>query len=446
MSDTGIECLIPSLIVLLLAVLSRRTIEPLVGGALVGLLMLEPNELMDNLTATILKVMADETIGWIIMVCGLMGSLIALLVKIGGVVAFGNMLAHRINSRAGALLTAWALGLVIFIDDYLNALTISSSMKTVTDKFGVSREMLAYVVDSTAAPICVIVPLSTWAVYFAGVLEVSMGSEAGQGIALYIESIPYMFYAWTAAIMVPLVVLKKIPLFGAMKVAEQQVVTVSDPIQPGNSEDAAALQRGVLLNFFIPVLSLIFFTWYLDVDFLKGVIIALGISVSLVYYQKLLRLGEIFDTLLEGFKSMLLPLGTVVAGFMLKEVNDQLGLAPYVIDAVKPFMTPLLLPLVTFVVMGLIAFATGSFWGIFAVAIPIVIPVAVAVNADLPLVIGALISASCFGSHTCFYGDSTVLSAHGSGCGVIEHALTQLPYALLSAVIASMFFVIVAAW
>ena len=151
MSDTGIECLIPSLIVLLLAVLSRRTIEPLVGGALVGLLMLEPSELMDNLTATILKVMADETIGWIIMVCGLMGSLIALLVKIGGVVAFGNMLAHRINSRTGALLTAWALGLVIFIDDYLNALTISSSMKTVTDKFGVSREMLAYVVDSTAA-------------------------------------------------------------------------------------------------------------------------------------------------------------------------------------------------------------------------------------------------------------------------------------------------------
>jgi len=143
---------------------------------------------------------------------------------------------------------------------------------------------------------------------------------------------------------------------------------------------------------------------------------------------------------------MLLPLGTVVAGFMLKEVDDRLGITAYVIDLVKPVMPPLLLPAVTFLTMALLAFATGSFWGIFAVAIPIVLPLASSMEASTPLVVGALISASAFGSHTCFYGDSTVLSAHGSGCRVMDHALTQLPYALLSAVVATFAFVVIAAF
>lgn len=448
----GFESLIPTAIVLVLAIVSRRTIEPLVGGTLVGLAILAPADLLTNFADTILTVMKDETIGWIIMVCGFMGSLIALLVKVGGAVAFGKMALGRIKSGVSALVMTWLLGLAIFIDDYLNALTISSSMKKVTDKFGVSREMLAYVVDSTAAPICVIVPISTWAVFFAAVLEESMALETGQGLPLYISAIPYMFYAWVAVVTVPLVALKKIPLLGAMKTAERKAAESGPGHKAELNADALGemdpprKKRYVALNFFVPILTLIFFTWYMDIDILKGVIVALGVTIVLIFYQKLLRAAEIFDTMMEGFKSMLLPLGTVVAGFMLKEVNDQLGLAPYVIDLVKPIMTPLLLPLVTFITMALIAFATGSFWGIFIVATPIVIPLAVSVEADMALVIGALISASAFGSHTCFYGDSTVLSAHGSGCGVIEHALTQLPYALLAAGVASLLFVVVAAF
>ena len=449
MADYGIICLIPTLVVLALAVISKRTIEPLVGGTVIGLLILAPADLLPNFTGVMLSVMGDETIGWIIMVCGLMGSLIALLTRIGGAAAFGRLVATRVKTRASALLTAWLLGLAIFIDDYLNAMTISSSMKKVTDKFGVSREMLAYVVDSTAAPICVLVPLSTWAVYFAALLEENTGAAAGEGLLLYIQAIPYMFYAWVAVIFVPLVILRKIPLLGAMARAEGE----SDRkfmSEVGNEQENLAQETGdhrpgkAALNFFLPILSLICFTWYLGADILNGVVVALGITVISVLAQRLMPPAQVFDTMLEGFKSMLLPLGTVVAGFMLKEVNDQLGLASYVIGTVEPVMTPLLLPVVTFITMALIAFATGSFWGIFAVAMPIVIPLASSVEADMALVIGALISASAFGSHTCFYGDSTVLSAHGSGCGVIEHALTQLPYAALAAVVAAIAFLLAA--
>ena len=150
------------------------------------------------------------------------------------------------------------------------------------------------------------------------------------------------------------------------------------------------------------------------------------------------------DTAMAGVLTMIVPLATVFGGFLLKEVNDGLGLTAYLIQTVEPLMTPRLLPAVTFLTMSLVAFATASFWGIFAVAVPIVLPLANSLGAEMPLVIGALISASAFGSHACFYGDSTVLASRGAGCGVVEHALTQLPYALLAAGLAAAGFLLLA--
>ncbi len=434
-------CLIPTAFVLALAILTRRTIEPLLAGCVLGLAILDPFDVLQGLVSTALSVMQDEVIGWIILVCGLMGSLIALLVKTGGAAAFGRMVANHVQSRIGALLATWMLGLVIFIDDYLNSLTISSSMRRVTERMGVSREMLAYVVDSTAAPVCVLIPISTWAVYFAAVLEDGRWLGEQAGMSLYISAIPFMLYPLIAVVLVPLTILGKVPLFRAMRIAEQKAVQ-SRSIDVDAREDAAQPEDGgggmrtLVLNFAIPILSLIAFTWYMDINILKGVAMALAVTLVLIAVQGLLPSAEVFDTMLDGFKAMLLPLGTVVAGFMLKEVNDELGLAEFVIEVTTPVMTSYALPMVVFATMALITFATGSFWGMLAVATPIILPLAISMDAHIPLVVGAMISASSFGSHACFYGDSTVLSAHGSGCTAMEHALTQLPYALVCAAIA----------
>lgn len=449
MSPAGAECLVPTVVVLVLAVLSKRTIEPLLAGVIVGLAMIDPANLLGAFAQTMLAVMGDDTIGWVVMVCGLMGSLIALVARMGGAAAFGQLIAQRIRGRTGALMTTWLLGLSIFIDDYLNALAISSSMRKVTDRLRISREMLAYVVDSTAAPVCVLVPLSTWAVYFAAVLEQQSTIERGQGMLIYIEAIPWMLYPWLAVALVPLVILRAVPVIGPMKGAEGRAsVSTERPLEDqqtvGADETGTSGLRTVLLNFIVPMLTLIGFTWYLDVDILKGVLVALAVTLVLVAGQRQLPVGVVFDTMLDGFKSMLLPLGTVIAGFMLKEVNDQLHLAPYVIETVTPVMTPELLPMTVFLVMSLIAFATASFWGILAVAFPIVMPLATSVGADIPMVVGAMISASACGSHACFYGDSTVLSAHGSGCGAVEHALTQLPYVILAASLATLGYLLAA--
>lgn len=442
--DYGLYSLLPTAVVLGMAILTRRTIESLLAGTLVGLLMIDPTSVITRGSDILLGVLGNDTVTWIILVCGLFGSLIALLVKTGGVLSFGDTMARRIHTRHHSLLATWFLGLVIFVDDYLNALTISASMKKITDRFNISREKLAYIVDSTAAPICILVPFSTWAVFFAGLLEEN--DVTGNGMGLYIEAIPYMFYAWVAAAIVPLVALGWIPDIGPMKTAEARAAggqVIPQGVNDTTLEVDEDKPRPHLLNFLLPIATLIFFTWYFEIDILRGVIVALAVMLVLIGSQRLLSFHDTFDTALDGFKAMIMPLGTLVAGFTLKEVNDVLGLTDFVIATVQPLMTPGMLPAVVFVTMAFLAFATGSFWGLFAVALPIVLPLASSIDANMPLVVGALISASAFGSHACFYGDSTVLSAQGSGCTPMAHALTQLPYVLIAAAIATVVFLMV---
>jgi Na+/H+ antiporter NhaC len=462
MEHYGVISLIPALTVLILALVTKRTLEALIGGTLIGFVIWKKGDFFGGFADSALKVMADPTIGWIILVCGLFGSLIALLVKSGGALAFGQFIVRFVKSRKSALLSTWILGLVIFIDDYLNALTVSSAMKEVTDRFKVSREMLAYVVDSTAAPVCVLLPFSTWAIFVAGLLESTGASAQGEGLSLYVKTIPFMFYGWTAVLLVPLVCLGFIPHLGSMKAAEARVAEkhpnseeiddtgllnspthFTDGEEPLSAEvSPKAFEKPRLFNFLLPIIVLIFFTVYFDIDAFKGVLIATGFALVLFGAQKLMSFNELFDTVLDGFKTMIPPLAIVVTSFMLKEVNDGLGLTNYIIETVKPLMGPALLPAVAFVSLSLVTFATGSFWGVYAVALPIVVPLAQTIGVPMPLAVGAVISAGAFGSHACFYGDATVLSATGSGCSPIDHALTQLPYAVVSAVMATLLFVV----
>ncbi|WKD25879.1 sodium:proton antiporter [Pseudoalteromonas sp. KG3] len=452
--------LVPPIVVVILAIVLRRPILSLLIGALVGLAMLNPVDMLSNFAAASLKVMVDETIGWLILVCGGFGALIALLVRTGGAAAFGSFALRFCKGPRSSLIMTFLLGIVIFIDDYLNALTVGETMKRITDKFKISREMLAYVVDSTAAPICVLVPLSTWAVFFGGLLVDNNIAGEGQGIAVYIQAIPYMLYAWFAVLIVPLVVLGVIPLFGPMKKAQLQAMQEQPQVDPAQYNEVqtadeyavkaveesfeSADSHGKLYNFLLPILLLVAFTVYFDIDVYKGLLATFAVTIPFYMLQKLMPFAEMIEKMLDGFKSMLPAIGTVIAAFIFKDVCDQLLLPQFVIESLSPFMTAGYLPAVVFLAMAILAFATGSSWGIFAVTIPIVMPLAVAVDANIPLVIGALLSASSFGSQACFYSDSTVLAAQGSGCNLMSHAITQLPYTLIAAACAFVGFLVIA--
>ncbi|MFS4415633.1 Na+/H+ antiporter NhaC family protein [Maribacter sp. 2307ULW6-5] len=448
MGDWGIISLVPTVVVILVALITKKTFEALLGGSFVGFLLLSFKKSFSEFTHSLLKVMQDPTIGWIILVCGLFGSLIYLLAQAGGTNAFSRYLLRYVKNRKTALLVTWLLGLCIFIDDYLNALTVGTSMKKVTDRFKVPREMLAYVVDSTAAPICVLIPLSTWAIYIAGLLESEGVVPPGEGLSGYLQAIPFIVYGWVAAILVPLVAIGVVPALGAMKRAEERA-RAGVLIPPGSAGIGLEIPEGPspdtpakLAYFVLPILVLIAATVFFDIDALKGVIAAVVFTVAYFVMGNLMTFHNAMDGVFKGFKTMLYALAIVVMSFVLKDVNEQLGLTPYIIDLATPLISKAYLPLVAFVSLALITFATGSFWGVYAIALPIMVPLAQSMEVNIWLAVGTVISAGAFGSHACFYGDATVLSASATECNNVAHVTTQLPYALVAGVATCIIYVV----
>jgi Na+/H+ antiporter NhaC len=443
----GFLSVLPAILTLSVAVFTRRSLESIFAGIIAGLLLISPSEVVTGLGDLSMNVVMNETIAWIVLVCGMMGGLINILERGGSVISFGNLLAKRIKTKRGTMLTTCVLGMLVFIDDYLNSLAVSASMKTLTDKYRISREKLAYLVDSTAAPVCILVPISTWAVYFAALLEENGATAEGSGMSLYIESIPFMAYGWIALVVVFLVAGGVLGNFGAMKKAEERAANgqtippdcIVDGFDTSNIKSVSPFVG--LINFLLPMAVLVGASVYYEIDLLLGALTASLFTMVLYFWQNLLSFGQMVDSMLDGFKVMLHPIAVVCAGFMLKDVNDQLGMTPYIIDSVSPYLSKEFLPALVFAIMAAVVFATGSSWGVFVVSLPIVIPMAQAMDMSMPLTVGALLSASAFGSHACFFSDSTVLSAQGSGCTSMQHAITQIPYAVIGAIVTFLAFI-----
>ncbi|MCH8073308.1 MAG: sodium:proton antiporter [Proteobacteria bacterium] len=454
MEDLGAVSLIPTFVVFVLAIITHRPIESLISGSIVGLIMIHGGQFIGGFAETSIRVMTDDDVAWVILVCGFMGSLIGILIRTGSISAFTEVMARFVKSQRSALMATWVLGIFMFVDDYLNSIAVGSAMRKLTDKYKISREKLAYVVDSTAAPISVIIPFSTWGVFFAGLIVANGIAPEGEGLNTYISAIPYMLYAWVAVLLVPLVIYGVIPSLGAMKTAETRAQTTGETVPP----DAVHIEQANetiqprpdvkprVSMFVVPMVVLVLATLYFDKDFLIGIYITLGSTTIFIIATRIMSMHDTFDTVIDGFKTMIEPLGVVVAAFILKDVNDALGLAEFVVTTMQPLLTPESLPAVIFASMGLVSFMTGSNWGVFVIILPIVTALTNNLGADMTLVIGATLSASTFGSHACFYSDATVLTAQASGCTAMQHALTQIPYALIAALITIVGFLMLGYW
>lgn len=449
-AEFGFLTAIPSIFLLAFIFYTKRILEGLTLASLMGFIMAYKLEFFTHANETLIGVLTDGDTQWLFIVCGLMGSIIALIERGGGAAAFGVWVSKRAKTRRSTLLWTWFLGVIIFIDDYLNSLTVGSCMAPITDKHKVSREKLAYIVDSTAAPVCVLVPISTWAVYIASLLEQSGAAAEGEGLKYFMQTIPYNFYGWIALLIVPLVILGVVPVFGPMKKAEERAQNEGILAPPGSEkidihagERFATPDNPKIMNFFLPILFLICSTIYFDVDMQMGVICTLAFTFLLYIPQGIMGPEEFFDAVIAGVKNMLFPLVMVVLAFTFADINEQVGFLSYVIDSAKTIMTPELLPLVVFIVLGITEFIMGLSWGMYAIAIPIVVPLAIAVGADPYVAVGAVCSAGVWGSHICFYSDATILSSAASGCDNYRHAVTQMPYGFLGAFFTAIGFLIV---
>ena len=449
-ADFGILATIPALFLIVYIFITKRILEALTLASIMGFFMVSRGDVLGAFSGSLLEVMMSEDIAWLVIVCGLMGSIISLIEKAGGAFAFGEWVAKRAKTRKSSLIWTWILGIVVFIDDYLNSLTVGSCMAPVTDKHRVPREFLAYVVDSTAAPLCVIIPISTWAVFCGRLLEVNGWAPEGDGLIYFIKTLPFNFYGWIAAIIVPLIILGIIPTFGPMKKAEQRVLD-GGPLAPAGSEkidirsgatEVEVPKNPKVINFILPIVVLVAATVYFDVDMQMGVLVTMAFMFVLYLAQNIMSAEDFSDVSLQGIKNMILPLMLMVLAFLFAEVNDQIGFTYYVISSASTYMTPELMPVTIFFILAITEFITGTNWGMYVIALPIVIPLAASLDVNMALAVSAVLSAGVFGSHVCFYSDATVLTSAATGCNNFDHAYTQAPFGILAALISAVLFLI----
>ena len=449
--------LLPALIAIVLALITKEVYSSLIIGIIVGGVIyaganfegIMNHVVQDGFIANV----ADSYNIGIIIFLVLLGALVAMMNKAGGSAAFGRWATKHIKSRIGAQLATIALGVLIFVDDYFNCLTVGSVMRPVTDGHKVSRAKLAYLIDATAAPVCIIAPISSWAAAVAGFAK-SAGAE--NGISLFIRAIPYNFYALLTIVMMIVLAVAKFD-YGPMKKHERNAIENGDLFTSGTKqavEEMTVNEKGRVIDLIIPVVILIascvvgmiysggffsgakFIEAFSDSDASVGLALgaAFTIVVVTIYFliRRVLSFKELMESLPDGFKAMVPAIMILACAWTLKAMTDSLGAKIFISQLIEGTAGSfqMFLPAIIFAIAVGLSFATGTSWGTFGILIPIVLSV---FSADHPLTIvsiSACMAGAVCGDHCSPISDTTIMSSAGAQCDHINHVSTQLPYAL----------------
>lgn len=465
--------LVPPLVAIILALVTKEVYSSLFIGIVIGGLFYG-NIFQQGFSfeKSVLHIFEDGLVGvlsdpynvGILIFLVVLGIMVSMMNKAGGSAAFGQWAGRHIKTRIGAQLSAVLLGMLIFIDDYFNCLTVGSVMRPVTDKHQVSRAKLAYIIDATAAPICIIAPISSWAAAVTGFVE---GED---GFAVFMNAIPYNYYALLTIIAMLTMVLFKID-FGAMAVHEVNAAKgdlYTTPERPyANSAPDTVKGRGTVLDLVFPIITLIicciigmiytggFFsgTGFIEafsgsdasIGLMLGSFFALVITIIFYALRRVLTFTESCGCLPEGFKAMVPAILILTFAWTLKGMTDSLGAKEYVAGLVGGISGPwlALFPAVVFIVGAFLAFATGTSWGTFGILIPIVVSTFSGTNHTMMIIsISACMAGAVCGDHCSPISDTTIMASAGAQCSHINHVSTQLPYVLVVAVVSCITYII----
>ena len=458
--------LVPPVVAIGLALITKEVYSSLFIGVLMGGILYSGFSFEGTITHIfedgMINVLSDSYNVGILIFLVILGTMVCLMNRAGGSAAFGQFAADHIKGRVGAELATILLGCLIFIDDYFNCLTVGSVMRPVTDKFKVSRAKLAYLIDATAAPICIIAPISSWAAAVTGFVE---GED---GFSIFVRAIPYNFYAiLTIVMMIGMVLLRT--EFGSMKFHEKNALKgdlYTTPGRPYDTEKQPEVSvRGTVLDLLIPIISLIiccmvgmlytggffsgedFVTAFSQSDaslgLTMGSFFGLLITIGLYQVRRVLKFSECMACIPEGFKSMVPAIMILSFAWTLKAMTDSLGADVYVATVVASSARSFLnfLPAIIFVVGCFLA--TGTSWGTFGILIPIVVAVFENSNPDLMIIsISACMAGAVCGDHCSPISDTTIMASAGAQCEHVNHVTTQLPYAVTAAVVSFVSYII----
>jgi Na+/H+ antiporter NhaC len=455
--EYGILSILIPLLTIFLAIITKDVIVSLMGGIFAGLLVLNGYNPLTAFVALFDGIISLLSEGWIaktLLFSLMIGAVIKLLSTSGAVSRFVHWLSTRaqsIDSPKGAMLLAYVIGVVIFIESSITSLVAGTVAKPLCDKNGVSREKLAYICDSTSAPICSLIPLNAWGALLLGLIVTAIDSQviSGDGVSLLIASIPYNFYSLITLLIVLGVILLDVNI-GPMKHTTPQPYITEDMHHEGKASPFPMVLPLIVMVLAVP------FGLYLtgDGDMFKGsgsTSVYYAIIVTLlfmyVYYvsTKMLSHKEYFKSFFEGLGDMIPVMLILLFAIFIGKVIGDLGTAKYLAHLLSGNISPVLIPLLIFLVASITAFSTGTSWGTFSIMMPIGLALGATMDLHIPLVIAAVISGGIFGDHASPISDTTIISSMAAGCDHVEHVRTQLPYALFGGILAGFGF-LVAGW
>ncbi len=458
----GALSLLPVVLALGLAFKTKDAVFSLLIGCIVGVVIAGCDP-ATGLSKLFQSALGNADFIWVMMIEVAVGIMVAFYLRAGVIAAFAEKAGEKVKTRRAASGFGWLLGIFIFFSDYFSPLFSGPIARPLTDKHRVSREMLAYLLDSGSAPVCTLVPLTGWAVYIAGLLK-GYGPivDAEQGMKVFIQAIPYNFYGWFAVILAGLIAFGIVPNFGPMKKAEERALkegkVLRDGATPLTGEEMDLIQplEGKATNLtaflFIPVLIVIAValgtflilgsTKILEAFFTA--VIYQAVAMAACGYFKSVKDG--MDVAVKGIKAVLPAILILALAYCINTVSKSLGAQQFIISATENWMTSGRLPLITFVTGALISFFTGTSWGTYAILTPFVLPIAMnlsggTVNSVVLATIGAVVSGGLCGDHCSPVSDTTCLSSFGAASDHIDHVTTQLPYALLAAFLSGILFI-----
>ena len=458
--------IVPPILAIALALITKEVYFSLFAGICVGALFYA-NFNIANAMSTTVTVMSDKVGGniCILIFLVLLGMLVSLMQISGASGAYGDWATNNIKTRRGARAATAGLGVLIFVDDYFNCLTVGSVMRPVTDKHKVSREKLAYLIDATAAPVCIIAPISSWAAAVTGFVE------GANGLELFIRAIPYNFYAFLTFVMMITIAVTDFD-FGKMAQAEKQCGITDSPdgskkhpslTGAEDQPNPPVSQKGKVIHLVLPIACLIvcciigmiytggffegegFVSAFSNADASTGLVFGsmVALLITIIFYlaTRVLDFNECMNAIPEGFKSMVPAILILTLAWTLKAMTDSLGASEYVGGLVEQVaentMVMGLLPAFVFIIGAFLAFATGTSWGTFGMLIPIVVSAFHSdINNELMIIaISACMAGAVCGDHCSPISDTTIMASAGGQCEHIKHVSTQLPYAITVAAV-----------
>ena len=464
-----IWALLPPLVAIVLALITKEVYSSLFVGIVVGALLYSGFKFEGTVTQIfeggIIKVLSDSYNVGILIFLVILGSVVCMMNKAGGSAAFGRWASKKIHTRVGAELAAIILGILIFIDDYFNCLTVGSVMRPVTDRHHVSRAKFAYLIDATAAPVCIIAPISSWAAAVSGFVK---GQD---GLAIFVRTIPYNFYAILTIVMMVGMVLMKTE-FGAMRTHEINALngdlyTTSARPYENATDDETPNPRGKVIDLVIPIVMLViccvismiytggffsgtdFVTAFSQSDASTGLAMgsAFGLMFAIIFYmiRRVVNFRDCMGCIPEGFKAMVPAIMILTFAWTLKAMTDSLGAAVFVEEAMRSVAggIEVILPAIIFLVGCGLAFATGTSWGTFGILIPIVVAVFEKSSPEMMIIsMSACMAGAVCGDHCSPISDTTIMASAGAQCDHVTHVSTQLPYAILAAAVSFVTYIV----